>query len=310
MKSPIRLSLAVLVLAGVGYLIAARFQHRVGGSLASAGASFPDSVPVLQKQSVKPTETREAEKQDGLHVSHALTSATIEQALPGMAQSVTNWREFKPNKITISPYPDTPFEFEMTSVRDGNGRTVWTGRNSIQGAFLVTAATENDWHAVLSVPGASSFEFHISGQTVKVTEQADNLGCGTTGGKMQASIPDGPHAAVATMSAATPITASAAVAQASTATIYYVDVLFFYDAATLAANGGDTTVLGSTIIARVAAANLSLENSGISMRWNYLTAVPVVPYTATGDMANDLSHIESMNSSHISDPVAQDAWNK
>jgi len=245
------------------------------------------------------------------HASQVLISASIAQALPGLAQNVTDWREFKPAKLVIAPYPDTPYEFEVSTVRESDGRTVWTGRNSIQGAFLVTTATENDWHAVLSIPGASSFEFHISAQGITVKEQADDARCGAGGDLHFVSRSAQAQAAPTTTSAAT-MTDSAAAAQAATSTIYNIDVLFFYDAATLAANSNDTTAINNTIAARIEAANLALQNSGVNMRWNFITSYQVPDYTATYDMADDLRHIESMNMSRsrLIDPVGQFAYDK
>jgi hypothetical protein len=285
MKLTTRISLAALVL-GLGCATISRSHHnqekstRVG--LSSGGtAELPQQVAV-------PAGITVGEIQAGSQAAHAATSVTIAQALPGLSRPVTNWREFKPQKITIAPYPDTAFEFEVVSTSDADGRTVWTGRNSIQGAFLVTAATENDWHAVLSVPGGSSFEFHISGQTLTVAEQVDEMHCGMLGHAQPT-----PQAAPTTTASATTTTAST-VAQA--ATIYTVDLLFFYDAATLAAANNNPTTISNTIAARVAAANLALQNSGVAMRWNYLTAVQICAYSnPTNDMAIDLQQIESMN---------------
>lgn len=208
--------------------------------------------------------------------------AAIVQLLPSVRTPVTNWKEFKPEKITIAPYPDLPVDFHMTSVREEHGRTVWVGRNpALEGAFLVTAATERDWHATLVIPPVGGFEAHIAGGLVTMLEKdlVNNL-CGT-----QPAM--GRQIAAPLVQSAQEIPAEAAAAE-SAATA--VDVLFFYDADVLATLQGNTATLETHLISYVAASNAALDNSQVAnFRWRYVGAYQVPAYTATEDMANDLN---------------------
>lgn len=214
---------------------------------------------------------------------------TASEVLPQLTQAVTDWRTYRPQKLTVSPYADLAMDFQVTSIRQENGRTIWQGRNALTGAFLVTVATQNDWHAVLEVPGASSFEFHISGQTASVTEKYEVGSCGTdalvAGADLaqntvvlspdpnsDTDVPDGdgPSGTAATK----------------------VDVLFFFDASTFAANQNSHPAIETAIAARVEAANLVLENSHIkNFRWNFVAAYQVPTYNVTGLLKDDLNAV-------------------
>ncbi len=208
----------------------------------------------------------------------------IRQVLPGLAHSVTDWREYKPDKIAIAPYPDLAMEFEAASIREEEGRTLWRGRNALQGAFLVSAATENEWHAVLEIPGAGSFEFHISGQTVTIMDKSEAERCGT-----DFALRENAAATDVFTGSATASVQPTALALADTFT---VDVLFFYDAPTLAANNFNSQTIATTIASRIEAANTILQNSQITnLRWRYVAAYQVPDFTPTGSLEDDLDRI-------------------
>src|SRR4051812_7390467 len=46
----------------------------------------------------------------------SVTSATVQELLPEVTGPIASWKDFKPQKITIAPYPDMPIAFEMTSI--------------------------------------------------------------------------------------------------------------------------------------------------------------------------------------------------
>lgn len=211
-------------------------------------------------------------------------STSVHQILPQLEQTVTDWRSYQPQKLTIAPYADLAMEFEMNSVRQEAGRTIWTGRNVLNGAFLVAVAMQNEWHAVMEVPAASSFEFHISGQAATVTETDQTVLCGD--GHLVAS------AAVAgnTVEIAD-IPANEEEAELERH-MHTVDVLFFYDAATLSANGSNAQKIETSIVSMVEAANRVLENSKIeNFRWRFVAAYQVPDYAATSKLKDDLLQI-------------------
>jgi hypothetical protein len=211
-------------------------------------------------------------------------SASVRQILPQLEQTVTDWRAYQPQKLTIAPYADLAMEFEMTSVRQEAGRTVWTGRNVLSGAFLVTVATQNEWHAVLEVPAASNFEFHVSGQAATVTETDATVLCGD--GHLVASA----DVASTTLEVAT--TTADNDHNAAARRVRTVDVLFFYDSATFAANGGNAQKVETSIAAMVEAANAVLVNSKVeNFRWRFVAAYQVPDYAATDKLRDDLLQI-------------------
>jgi Metallo-peptidase family M12 len=290
MHSPKRVSQVLLV--GVALLAAALAYFEVqptGGEGAIAPAVRSSSTPV-ENQGRTDT-TNGAPLAGQLPASFVVAAegrpnpalpAAISQLLPSVQTPVTNWKEFKPEKITIAPYPDMPIEFQMTSVREEHGRTVWIGRNpAIEGAFLVAAATEDDWHATLVIPPVGGFEAHIAGSHVTMLEKdlVNNL-CGTQpamGRQVAAPL-------------VTPAEEIPAVAAAAETTANAVDVLFFYDADVLANVQGNTSTLETHLISYVAASNVALENSQVTnFHWRYLGAYQAPAYTATEDMANDLN---------------------
>jgi hypothetical protein len=211
--------------------------------------------------------------------------ASVLQVLPLLERRIDDWRGYQPQKLTIAPYADLALEFEMTSVREENGRTVWRGRNALSGAFLVTVATENEWHAVLEIPAASSFEFHISGQAASVTEKNDPVLCGNPQGAAEAAVAGNVNDQVTAPDKIESDSDSDSEGDANT-----VDVLFFYDAGTLAANGGNARLIETAIAASVEAANVVLQNSAVNnLRWRYVAAYPVPDYTATDKLEDDLN---------------------
>jgi len=213
-------------------------------------------------------------------------SASIRQILPKLEHPVTDWRKFQPETVTIAPCADLPMEFEMTSVRQEGGRTIWRGRNALSGAFLVTVATQNEWHAVLELPAASNFEFHISGQNATVTEKNATVLCGSE--RLSS------EAAVADMTSQTLSVSPGNPTDSSTEEINIVDVLFFYDAATFAAAGQNAQQIETTIVASLEAANGVLQNSSVNnLRWHYVAAYQVPTYTATDKLQDDLNLISN-----------------
>ncbi|MEO7415154.1 MAG: M12 family metallo-peptidase [Opitutaceae bacterium] len=206
--------------------------------------------------------------------------AAVRDLIPSIEAAVSNWKEFKPQKITVAPYPDLPIEFEMTSIHEEHGRTVWTGRNPlVEGAFLVTAATAEDWQAVLSVPGAGTFDLRIAGSFVEIKDSSSVQICGAPRAlNLQESGEN--NASETREEAASPV--------ASADSLTTVDVVFFYDDATLT-QAGSATSFETRMIAHVAAGNVALENSAVTnFRWRYLASYQVPVYAATSDMTDDL----------------------
>lgn len=225
----------------------------------------------------------------GAQTAPATVAASVHQILPQLAQEVSDWRSYRPERLTIAPHADLAMDFEMTAVRQENGRTIWQGRNALTGAFLVTVATQNDWHAVLEIPAASSFEFHITGQTALATEKYE---VGTCGARRHLADADLAQGTVVLSPDPTSDSDDPGDGGTSSSAAAKVDVLFFYDDATFAANGRSHATLETAIVARVESANLVLENSRVkNFRWHYVAAYQVPEYTVTGKLKDDLNAV-------------------
>ena len=279
-----------LLLAGfaAGVFVASLMVNRPDGSTGKTASASSGELPRINVTPVVAVKLVEpASASVSKRVKNVSVATSVGKILPRLEQNVADWRGYQPRKMMIAPYADLALEFEMTSVRQENGRTIWRGRNALSGAFLVTVATQNEWHAVLEIPAASSFEFHISGQAATVTETDPLVLCGNDKLVAAAAVA-GVTDAVATQVAAATNTDGAEGA-ANT-----VDVLFFYDAATLEANHHNTQRIETTIAGLVESANSVLQNSGVdNLRWNFVAAYPVPTYAATSNLQDDLNQMSN-----------------
>ncbi len=275
-----------LLLAGIaaGVFVASLLIDRPTHATAEMTGALSGELPRIEAPQVGAFQSvRLASPSVSQRVKNVSVAASVRQILPRLEETVVDWRGYQPQKMTIAPYSDLALEFEMTSVRQENGRTIWRGRNALSGAFLVTVATQNEWHAVLEIPAASSFEFHISGQVGTVTETDPLVLCGND--KLVAS---------AAMASVTDAVASQAAVATDAVTaegaVNTVDVLFFYDAATFTANNNNTQRIETTIAGLVESANSVLQNSGVNnLRWNFVAAYPVPTYATTNNLQDDLN---------------------
>lgn len=72
------------------------------------------------------------------------------------------WEAFVPQRIVVAPEPGLPVEFELEKQRTENGRTLCLYRNPVDGAFMATAATSDEWIGILTIPGTEVYEFHMT----------------------------------------------------------------------------------------------------------------------------------------------------
>jgi len=222
---------------------------------------------------------------DAEHQASLPASTAVQQILPELAYAMADWREYQPEMITVAPYADLALSFERVSVRHENGRTIWLGRNVLSGAFLITVATEHDWHAALEIPTASSFEFQISGQQATVMEKKFPGHCGS-----DLRVAEG---AVSRKSAEAAGDDNDSLDD-SESEVHTVDVLFFYDTATADENNHDTAVIGNKIMLNVEWANTALKNSKVAnLHWRFVAAYPVPAYSAPDKLEDDLKQIST-----------------
>ncbi len=291
--------LVLVALAGLAVGVAVHTHKR---HLAPSSGSLSGSTTATALQAAQPEQAAQgvgAQVAD-LHAQargQRVVSSTLHQALPALDHYVADWRTYRPQKITIAPYPDTPMDFEMVSVREEHGRTIWNGRNALTGAFLVTAATANGLHAVLDVPMADCFEMSIQGNNVSVVQTTSSGNCSSDRFRLNRKAASGNrHSGQPVSEDETKVSPKAA------SSSVLVDVLFFYDAATLT-EAGSAEQLETAIIARVDAGNLALDNSLVdAFQWRYLGAYQIPSYTPSTKIDDDLDRITVYSQSEINIP--------
>lgn len=241
----------------------------------------------------------------------ALVSPQIQQVLPGLGETVADWREFAPDTFTVQLAPDLILPFRVDNVQRENGRTVLTARvakleadsSGLNGAFLVSTANAADrWEAVVMLPG-EEYHLHVDqGQAAVEFVPVDTWSCGS-GVLARAGIATRLPALQAPIVGPDAGGALAATSAAADGSPYTVDVLFLYNPDALAAKNGDVVTIDADCSNFVAASNAILENSRISnFRWRYLTSVATPSYPATTTLRDDLGQ---MTNGSISAYVAQ-----
>jgi len=219
-------------------------------------------------------------------------SPAIAAAFPGLAAVQADWREFRPDTLTVAPHPDLPITFTRVAVKDEGRYVTWIGRNPlIPGASLVGVATAGGYDAILIVPGASQFSFHVHGDAVVIEEaNPGEEGCGVDPVQLpKAALAAGPS--VQSVGYAAGFDPDAAILAATPA--LNVDVLFAYDTDTLAAAAAQSADAAGYIDgqckALIESANVALSQSGVTaFAWRYLGAVAVPAHTRTGSLQADL----------------------
>ncbi|MBX3735181.1 MAG: hypothetical protein KF715_00700 [Candidatus Didemnitutus sp.] len=223
----------------------------------------------------------------------------LREAFPEIPDVVTDWREFRPERLQVEPLRGMPIRFTRTAVKDDGRRVTWIGRNAaVPGASFVSVARADGFDAVLVIPGASQFSFHVRGNSVVVEESAPGEeGCG-----VDPAQPDRPTAVASSgaiyraseASEAAIATVAEAVNAASTAP--NVDVLFLYDADALRyASDRSTDPIGyleGRSRATIETANLVLAQSGVtSFVWRWVGLEASRAYVRNGILIDDLRQI-------------------
>lgn len=217
----------------------------------------------------------------------------IAQVFPGITEPVTDWRTFRPEKLTVVVQPDLPIEFTRTALREEGRYVTWIGRNAaIPGSSFVAVATPEGYDAILVTPGDNEFGLHVRGDKVLVTETnpGEEL-CGNHPLPVLGPIPLPTASDVVKVIYAPGF---APVADVHAAEVErHVDVLFVYETKTLA---GATTrsddpvgYLEGRYKAMIESANLALAQSGVTeFAWRFLGLLQVPDYTSAGATADDL----------------------
>ena len=233
--------------------------------------------------------TRHGPPQGDLRANLPIVTSPVAALFPELAHAPTDWRQFAPTQITATPVPGHRVTFTAVSIERDGDTTIWRGTSEISGAALVGIGSHAGWDAILTIPGADEYEIHVRGDRAAVVEKNPGRDhCGHEGEvALQAD-------RLAASSIALPATPQAAAVESST--VSTVDVLFFYDADTLAAatarapDGNGTSLIESILRARLALGNAVLANSGVTnLQWRYIGSCLVPAYTRTGKLTDDLN---------------------
>lgn len=295
-----------------GYFAGTRGADGTAGA-AGAGMTIAHSAPAATLKTHR-TERRDrtVRIRAAARPIAAQVSPQIQRVLPGLGQTVADWREFAPDTFTVQLAPDLILPFRVDHLQRENGRTVLTARvaqvepgsSGLDGAFLVSTANAADrWEAVVMLPG-EEYHVHVGpGQAAVEFVPVDTWRCGSEA-LARASVAMRLPALQAPIVG--PNAGGALAAAASTAvdgSPYTVDVLFLYNPDALAAKNGAAVAIDADCSNFVAASNAILENSQISnFQWRYLTSMATPSYPTTTTLRDDL---DQMTNGSISAFVAQ-----
>ncbi|WP_438480981.1 M12 family metallo-peptidase [Oleiharenicola lentus] len=223
--------------------------------------------------------------------------ANIARVFPSIERRVVDWRKFRPESLTVAPHPDLPISFSQVAIKEDGKYVTWIGRNKeLPGASFVGVATVDGYDAILILPGAPEFSFHVRGEAVAVSEMASGEdGCGN----FPAQPPLSPkefsavvlHVAYATGHEPLPEAVHAVIDGPK------VDVLVAYDAearerAAQTSPSDPIGYLDAQAKARIETSNVVLNQSGVtSYQWRYLGLVAAPAYEGSVDSLKHFSAI-------------------
>lgn len=221
----------------------------------------------------------------------------VADVFPALGAVPPDWRRSHPAEVTISVFPGLELTFAQRSVSEESGTLTWVGRNpDLPGASLVGVATSNGYDAILLVPGASQFNFHVRGDEVLVeeyvTRRDDCAHFPAVAAGSPPPVSSGVHYAEAANTGGGQLSLDETPTRSASSHAGHSDVLFVYSAEALAlAQSRSSDPLGyldGFSRAALATCNAVLENSQIAeFRWRYLGITPAPPFTLPGPTVID-----------------------
>lgn len=231
--------------------------------------------------------------------SPAFARVRLTEAFPDLVRPVADWRTWCPTKLRVAPQPDLPLDFTRVASRDDGRVVTWVGRISgFPGASFVAVSTAKGMDAVLVIPGASQFNFHVRGDTVVIEESAPGEeGCGVDPAQPDRPSPIVSGNALYRASVASQVQAASTAEETKAAgTAPNVDVLFLYDTDSLNyASARSTDPVGyleGRSRATIESCNLVLEQSGVTaFVWRWVGLEASRAYTRTNVLIDDLRQV-------------------
>lgn len=269
-------SLGMLMLVGVTlWLLPSRETERLGAEPAKTPGSLTGIVRTVRAR-----------------IDNAAPAAECREwceVFSGAATGIAGWHAAHPEELIVAPYPDLRLTFcETRLTRDGS-ITTWVGRSDeVPGGSLVGVARPGGYDAILLIPGASQFFFHVRDGVVRVEESvASGTDCGVGELPRRVAAAEGSHvhyaeAGDATQQGVAEGTSSAMGAPANS------DVLFLYNAHALTVaqqrSSDPIGYMDGYSRASLETCNVALENSRVeAFRWRFigLAAAPSYPNKTT-----------------------------
>jgi hypothetical protein len=236
----------------------------------------------------------------------SLVNEHVRAVLPGVPANLRDWRDYQPDVLTVRPYPNSePVTFERSDSYDQHGRSVWVGRNSVEGAFFVATASKNHYLAMLSLPDSDTVAIRITERGVDVTEHssADFL----------CPVGEHDHSPAALMDDDRELLPTAAAKDVGDEEVMYADVLVMYHKRALELyderNGGGFDLFLTNAVNQFAAANEILVNSHITnMKWRMEGFYEVPDFGSASTSVNMTTHLSNM--AGTTDPLGKFAQEK
>lgn len=224
----------------------------------------------------------------------------VAEVFPDSAPPSGDWRNRHPDRLRIRPYPGVTVTFAEVQVKEDGRHLTWIGRNpEWPGASFVGVATPDGYDAVMLMPGAGQYNFHVRDGRVLVEEiTATGEDCELGPGRVAAArlpVPPGVFYAEAGGNAS-PASPDSSAPASPVEVPLTVDVLFLYNTRALAVaaqrSADPVGYIDGYARAGLETCNQVLVNSRIdNFAWRYVGLVAVPEYAEKQTVSEDLAMI-------------------
>lgn len=228
------------------------------------------------------------------HVAHEALRRDWREVFLSAEIDVAEWSEKHPAELTVAPYPDLPLTFRQTRVTREGPITTWVGRSDeVPGGSLVGVARPGGYDAILLIPGASQFFFHVREGVVRVEESvASGTDCGVGDLRRRVAAAEGSHVHYAEASDAAQHGGGEETPAATEAPLSS-DVLFLYNthALTLAQSRSTDPIgyMDGYSRAALETCNAALENSRVdAFRWRFIGLASAPSYLSVTTVGEEV----------------------
>lgn len=279
-----------LLLVGAGAFLASGRRAAVGRLPSAAESTLASGLPPVVPGFRLPSAAGPPAGQEPPR--ERFPRREVDEVFPGSVPPAGDWRHHHPATLQVAAYPGLPVTFRQVQVKEDGRHLTWIGRDpDLPGASFVGVATSEGYDAVMLVPGAAQYDFHVRAGQVLVEEvTATGSDCAVEPVMVAAArlpVPPGVHYADAAAESWSSPVAPAPGPRAAEAPVS-VDVLFLYNTRALAVaaqrSNDPIGYMDGYSRAGLETCNQVLLNSRIdTFVWHYvgLEAVPEYPEKVT-----------------------------